>query len=49
MRKYLRTALVLVTLAMALLFAHFGAFGEAADSTAPIFWDMEDGPGQIRE
>jgi hypothetical protein len=43
MRKYLRTALVLATLAMALLFAHFGAFGEAADSTTPIFgtWKMD--------
>jgi hypothetical protein len=43
MRKYLRTALVLATLAMALLFVHFGAFGEAADSTTPIFgtWKMD--------
>jgi hypothetical protein len=43
MRKYLRAGLVLVTLAMPLLFAHFGAFAEAADSTAPIFgtWKMD--------
>jgi hypothetical protein len=43
MRKYLRTALVLVTLAMALLFVHFGAFGKAADSTDTIFgvWKMD--------
>jgi len=43
MRKYLRAGLVLVTLAMALLFVHFGAFGEAADSADPIFgkWKMD--------
>ena len=29
MRKYLRAGLVLVTLAMALLFVHFGAFGRS--------------------
>lgn len=45
MRKYLRVLPVLVTLAMALLFAHFGAFGEAANSTDPIFgtWKMDQG------
>jgi hypothetical protein len=43
MRRYLRTGLVLVTLAMALLFVRFGAFGQAADSTNPIFgtWKMD--------
>ena len=43
MRKYLRTGLILVTLAMAVLFVHFGAFGKAADSTEPIFgtWKMD--------
>ena len=43
MRKYLRTGLILVTLAMAVLFVHFGAFGKAADSTDPIFgtWKMD--------
>ena len=43
MRKYLRAGFVLVTLAMALLFVHFGAFGRAADSTDPIFgtWKMD--------
>jgi hypothetical protein len=43
MRKYLRTGLVLVTLAMALLFVHFGAFGKAVESTDPIFgtWKMD--------
>jgi hypothetical protein len=43
MRKYLRTGLVLVTLAIALLFVHFVAFGKAADSTDTIFgtWKMD--------
>jgi hypothetical protein len=48
MRKYLRTGLVLVTLAMALLFVHFGAFGKAVDSTDPIFgtWKMDQAKSQ---
>lgn len=43
MRKYLPAGLVLVTLAMALLFVQFGALGEAADSTDPIFgtWNLD--------
>ena len=43
MRKYLRAGLVLVTLAMALLLAQFGAFGQAADVADPIFgtWKMD--------
>ena len=43
MRGYLRVGLVLVTLAMALLFVHFGAFGKAGDSNDPIFgtWKMD--------
>jgi hypothetical protein len=50
MRRYLRTGLVLVTLAMALLFVRFGAFGQAADSTNPIFgtWKMDQAKSYSR-
>ena len=44
MRKYLLTAeLVVVTLAIVLLLGHFRAFGQAANSTDPIYgtWQMD--------
>jgi hypothetical protein len=44
MRKYaFGMGLVVVTLAMALLFVHFQAFGQAANSSDPIFgtWKMD--------
>jgi len=44
MRKYLlRAGLVVVTLAIALLFVHFRAFGQGANSGDPIFgtWKMD--------
>ena len=44
MRKYaLGTGLVVLTLMTAVLFVHFGAFGQASNSAGPIFgtWKMD--------